>query len=303
MREGKSRPTRATHPPEVVDPVWLVKAFVVMLLLALVCAYLTLCGLFFRGQWQLVLHPSRTAATPSTVSGTEAVRFGAAATGLPQLTGCWIPAAPGARFQNLTLLYLHGGDGSLANDQATLADLHNLGMSIFAVEYRGFGQSADLHPSQQSMTEDTDQAWTYLTSSRGLQPGQIVPYGRGLGASLALHLATEMAATPAVILDDPDFDVEQRARRDPRSSLVPFGLLFRNRFPLFPALDELKTPKLILSRDAQEDSAILRAADPKMTVALPPASPGSAFPDAVSRFLDQYIPAAGPHGLVPTPAP
>lgn len=301
-RAGKGA-AAAGHAPEVVDPAWLLKAFLAMVLIALVCGYLTLCALFYQGQWQLVLHPARTSAPPPSVGGVafESVRFGAGATGTPQLSGWWIPASAGAEFAHLTVLYLPGGDGSLAGDQATLASLHDIGVAVFAMDYRGYGQSADLHPGERSMTEDAETAWTYLTGSRGLPGDRIIPYGQGVGASLALGLAAAHGSAPALILDQPDFDVEERVARDPRSRFLPLRLLFHDRFRLRPALDELKTPKLILSRSEREDPRVLRAADPKMTVALPP-SATDRYASTIRRFLNGYAPPTPAPRLLATPA-
>lgn len=288
----------------MVDPVWLVKAFGIAVLIAVICGYLTLCALFYQGQWQIVLHPTRTSAPPETIAGVafQSVRFGTEKTGLPQITGWWIPSDPGAAFAHVTMLYLPGGDGSLANDQATLASLHRVGVSILAVDYRGYGGSANFHPGEQSMTDDARSAWAYLTESRGLPGEGIVPYGKGVGASLALTLARSEPAVRAVVLDNPDFDVEQRVRSDARSRMVPVRLLLRERFALLPALGESTVPKLILSRGDHEDPAIRSAADPKITVALPPSSVDR-YTEAVQRFLAQYLPAGQPSPRVATPAP
>lgn len=300
---GSGRPPSTT--PEVVHPAWLLKAFLLMVLVALVCGYLTLCGLFYRGQWQLVLHPSRRSVAPESVTGvpSELIHFGAAATGVPQLTGWWIPADAAGDYRHLTILYLRSGDGSLADDGAQLQLLHQVGASIFAIDYRGYGESADLHPNQQRMSGDARTAWEYLTGSRAIPAGRIIPYGRGLGAALALGLAHDHQQTPAVILDGPDFFVMDRVWKDPRAFLLPVRLLFHERFALRPDLDELHTPKLILSRGAMEDPAAMQAADPKMTVALPPKSTPAEYVHAMHRFLDQYAPPSPMPRLVPSPAP
>ncbi len=294
----KGNRTQAAAQHQIVDPIWLLKAFITMILIALVCAYITLCALFYHGQWQLVLHPTRSSAPPPAVAGApfQFIRFGAGATGVPQLTGWWIPAAPGTPFAHLTVLFLPGADGSLVVDESTLAGLHNAGLTVFAIDYRGFGQSGELRPSQASTSEDSETAWQYLTNSRGLAANRIIPYGKGIGASLALELASAHRSTPALILDQPDFDVVQRVGRDPRAKLVPVRLLFHNRFALLPLLDSLQIPKLIVSRGDHESPAVLRAADPKMTVFLPGLATGNYTP-AIKRFLDQYAP---PTPLVPT---
>ena len=175
---------------EDIDPRWIVKALAAVVLTALVCGYLTLCLLFYVGQWQIVLHPVRNPG-PLNLPGTSAelIRFAPDESAVPQLTGWWIPAVSGARYSHTTLLYLPGGDGSLVDHTASLEALHRLGANVFAIDYRGYGQSASTHPSQANMTADIEAAWRYLRLSRGLPEQEIVPYGVGVGTSLASQLA------------------------------------------------------------------------------------------------------------------
>src|SRR5438309_10751551 len=100
--------SRQSAPPEVVSPIWLVKAIALTIVAALLCGYLTFCLLFYQGQWQLVLHPTRTAASPASIDGIsyELVRFGPDESATPQLTGWWTPAASGSRSSSITILFL-----------------------------------------------------------------------------------------------------------------------------------------------------------------------------------------------------
>jgi pimeloyl-ACP methyl ester carboxylesterase len=304
MPRPTSKPARPTSPqpapPDVVSPVWLVKAIVLTVLAALLCGYLTFCLLFYQGQWQLVLHPTRTSASPASIAGLryELVRFGPDESTTPQLAGWWIPAAPGSRFSSITILFLPDGNGSLTNSTSTLASLHNLGLNVFAFDYRGYGQSAPARPSQQSMTQDADSAWQYLTATRAISPQRIVPYGTGVGTSLATRLAADHNTIPAVILDTPRADLLDVAMRDPRARLLPVRLLFHERFPLAEPLSTLRTPKLLLSRSTSPDQTFLRAADPRFTAELTIPS-AALYNQSLTRFLDQYV-AQSP---VSSPAP
>jgi uncharacterized protein len=293
MPRPASKPTRRTPqpaPPEVVNPIWLVKAIALTIVAALFCGYLTFCLLFYQGQWQLVLHPARTTAGPISIAGVpyEPIRFGLDESAIPQLTGWWMPSDPGGRYSHLTVLFLADGNGSLADSVPTLASLHNLGINVFAFDYRGYGQSAAVRPNQQNMTRDIDSAWQYLTTSRAIPAQQIVPYGTGTGASLATHLAVAHNTVPALILDSPRADLLDAALRDPRAKLVPVRLLFHERFPLAGPLSTLRKPKLLLSRSATPDPAFRTASDPKLTIEL--ASPSALlYNQAITRFLDQYF--------------
>ena len=294
----RARPTPSQPvPPDVVSPVWLIKAIALTIVAALLCGYLTFCLLFYQGQWQLVLHPIRTSANPASIAGIpyELIRFGPDESATPQLTGWWIPSAPGGRYASITILFLPDGNGSLTNSIPTLTSLHNLGLNVFAFDYRGYGQSAPARPSQQSMTQDTDTAWQYLTTTRAISVQHIVPYGTGVGTSLATRLAASYNTIPALILDTPRADLLNVAIRDPRAKLLPVRLLFHERFPLAEPLSTLHTPKLLISRTTSPDQTFLLAADPKFTVEL--ASPSEAlYNQSLTRFLDQSAP-------VPSTAP
>jgi uncharacterized protein len=289
---------------EVVDPAWLLKAIAFTVLAALFCGYLTICLLFYQGQWQLVLHPVRTAASPQSIAGIpyDLIHFGPDDSATPQLTGWWIPSAPGGRYANTTLLFLPSSDGSLADAIPTLASLHNLGINVFAFDYRGYGQSAATHPNQQNMTHDAESALGYLNTSRSVPAQQIVLFGTGVGASLATHLAISHATIPALILDSPHADLLDTALLDHRSRLIPVRLLFHERFPLAELLSTLRTPKLLLSRTASPDKAFRTAANPKFTVEL--ATPSEAlYNQGLTRFLDEYVAPAPLPQLVPSPTP
>ena len=295
---------RHPAPQEDISPIWLIKAIALTVLAAFFCGYLTLCLLFYQGQWQLVLHPLRTSAPPASIAGVsyELLRFDPGDSATPQLTGWWIPSDPGGHYAHVTLLFLPDGNGSLADSIPTLAALHNLGINLFAIDYRGYGQSAPARPSQQSMTRDAEAALQYLTTARTIPASRIIPYGTGAGASLATHLVATNPAIPALIVDNPRTDLLDVALHDQRTSILPVRLLFHDRFPLAQPLSALRTPKLLISRSTAIEQAFRSAANPKLTVDLSTPS-AVAFNQSLTRFLDQYFPAAPVPALVPSPAP
>lgn len=289
----------------VVDPGWLLRALLLTLGVALLCGYSTFCLLFYQGQWQIVLHPTRMAAgvtglfSPAADKAATKVRFAPDASGQPQLTGWWLPALPTGRYRHLTVLYLPSGNGQVAQAQPVLDSLQRLGLNVFAFDYRGYGQSAGGHPDQERMMEDARSAMSYLQGSLKVAPSKTILYGAGVGGSLAVSLAASTPGVAAVVLDGPEPNLLGVALADARAKILPVRMLFKERFPLFPALATLRTPKLILTRSSVENPRIsgdasTAAADPKITVALPEANE-AIYAEAVSRFLDRYAP--------PTPVP
>jgi pimeloyl-ACP methyl ester carboxylesterase len=301
---------------QIVDPVWLVKALALTLAASVLCVYATLCLLVYQGSWQLILHPVRTIdRTPGSVGlGYSDVRFGAAETGQPRLTGWWIPAQsappPGSplnlqtvpKYAAFTVLYLHDGSGSLSNTIPALARLHQAGLNVFAIDYRGFGASdAFLHPSDARMAEDAAAALDYLIATRHIPARDLIPYGTGLGASLAANLAHTHPELPAVILDNPDPDPASTATTSRPSHILPMRLLFGKSFDIDGPIATLATPKLLIAggpavtgatRDATQMQTLFKtAASPKTTLTLPLGRGDADYQAALSRFVDQYLPA------------
>ena len=119
-------------------------------------------------------------------------------------------------------------------------------MNIFAFDYRGFGKSVNIHPSQASTYEDADAAWRYLTDTRHLSPSAIVLDGVGLGAAIAVETARRHPQAAALILEDPKPPVLDSLQFDARTRLMPIRLLFHDRFDPTQTLASLRTPKLML---------------------------------------------------------
>jgi pimeloyl-ACP methyl ester carboxylesterase len=296
--------TQATE--ELVDPRWLIKALLLTALAAVVCAWLALCGLYYLGSWQLVLRPSRVVdTTPASAGiGFDEVRFDATETGQPRLTGWWIPAQAGAARSQITVLYLHDGRGSLSATVPTLTVLHAAGVTVFAVDYRGFGRSdASGHASSATMHEDAEESLRYLTEVRHVPETEIVPYGVGLGATLAATLAAGHPELHAVVLDNPDPDPETTAVGAHPSGVVPIRLLYHEHFEVAPVLAHLMTPKLLIAGGLNTDGArenagkldslFRQAASPRLIEELPKSADAGSSTEMLTRFLDQYVRGGG----------
>jgi uncharacterized protein len=294
---NSARPRVSQQPssaPEVVDPRWILKALGAVLACGLLCAYVTLCLFFYMGQWEFVLHPSRSVQqTPAAQHlAFEPVRFGADQGGQPQLSGWWLPADLPS---DPTVLFLHGGTGSMSDSLAVAKALHDARLNVLLFDYRGFGQSAGKHPSQHMMEADTEDAFRFLTDTRHIPVSEILPFGQGLGASLATTLCARNPQLRGLVLFDADGDTATRVEADQRSHIVPIGMLFHERFPLADPLHALSTPKLILSstRGSAPEVAV-RAANPKMTVELGPGVAPQQLGPPVRRFLDTYFSSPPP---------
>jgi pimeloyl-ACP methyl ester carboxylesterase len=271
---------------------WLLGGVAVTVGLAGVCVYITFCLLFWQGQWQLVFKPSHTiTATPATAGMKfDEISFDATETGVLQLNGWWIPAENNAPFAADTLLLLHNGSGSLSDTLPQLQALHTLGINIFAFDYRGFGKSLNVHPSEARTYEDADAAWSYLTDTRHLPASRIVLDGVGLGAAIAAETAHRHPQTPALILEDPLPPTLDSLQFDANTRVLPVRLLFHDRFDPTGTLGHLRMPKLLLySKPEAAGRYYDLAAEPKQRAIV---ANDEDYRNSLRDFLDKYLPSA-----------
>ncbi len=92
-----------------------------------------------------------------------------------------------------TLLYFHGTFRTLSENLRKIEALREAGFAVLAVEYRGWGLSSSLIPSEQTILQDANVAWTEL-QRREPRAGQRVIYGHSMGSGVAVDLASRLRA-------------------------------------------------------------------------------------------------------------
>lgn len=102
------------------------------------------------------------------------------------ITGQYLPN-PKATY---TLLYSHGNAEDLGMIQPVLEHFKQLGFSVFAYDYQGYGTSQG-RPTEAGAYEDIRAAYGYLTETLEIPPSQIILYGRSVGGGPSIDLATQ----------------------------------------------------------------------------------------------------------------
>ncbi|UVM53417.1 alpha/beta hydrolase [Pseudomonas sp. B21-012] len=98
---------------------------------------------------------------------------------------------PAKRPDAPAILYLHGVRWNLTGQLFRIQQLHNLGYSVLAIDYRGFGQSRGGLPSEASVYEDAQVAWERLQALQP-DPRKRLIYGHSLGGAVAVELAAQL---------------------------------------------------------------------------------------------------------------
>lgn len=92
-----------------------------------------------------------------------------------------------------TLLYFHGTLFSLFQNLHKIEALREAGFSVLAVDYRGWGLSTPIIPSEQTILQDADVAWAELLR-REPRAARRVIYGHSMGSGVAVDLASRLRA-------------------------------------------------------------------------------------------------------------
>jgi fermentation-respiration switch protein FrsA (DUF1100 family) len=181
------------------------------------------------------------APSPEFALRERAVRF--AASDGTRLSAWVIPAAQ-ADSSGMWLLICHGNYGNIGYGQRPefYAFARDIGLNLFAFDYRGFGESEGA-PSERGVYDDAESAYRFLRDSLRVPAEQIVVFGHSLGSGVAIELASRVPAAALVVegayTSIPD--VGQKAY-----PYIPVKLVARNRFASIDKVGRITIPKLFL---------------------------------------------------------
>jgi alpha-beta hydrolase superfamily lysophospholipase len=141
------------------------------------------------------------------------------------------------------VLYLHGARWNLTGSVTRIDRWRQLGFAVLAVDYRGFGKSTDIAPTEAYAYEDAEAAWDYLAK---LAPGRdrfIV--GHSLGGAIAAELARRRPDASGLVLEATFTSVRDMIGESPWGFL-PVGLILTQEFDTLSKMPALKVPVLVI---------------------------------------------------------
>ena len=152
----------------------------------------------------------------------------------------WFLPSPDANAP--VVLYLHGARWNLTGSVTRIERWRKLGFSVFAVDYRGFGRSADIAPTEAFAYQDAEAAWDHLARLAPGKPRYIV--GHSLGGAIAVELARRHPEASGLVLEATFTSVQDMIDTSPWGFL-PVGLILTQRFDALSKIGEVRMPVLI----------------------------------------------------------
>lgn len=188
---------------------------------------------------ELLWLPVRTSATKDRDASLPAQ--GVRAVWVPQAD----PSAP-------AVLYLHGTFRNVFQNRPKIEAIHAAGFAVLALDYRGFGDSSALLPSEDSIVEDGEAAWEELVR-RVAQPARRALFGHSMGGAVAVELAFRHREAPpaygALVLESAFTSMPQLAL-DRYPWAVFIDLLTTQRFDSLAKIGKIDTPTWLMAGTA-----------------------------------------------------
>ena len=173
------------------------------------------------------------------------IGFDSEVSGAPaRLHGLWLPADHPAA--SPVLLYLHGARWNVEGSAPRIRRMQELGFSVLAIDYRGFGKSTAGLPSEDMAYEDARQAWDWLAARYPQRPRYI--FGHSLGGAIAIDLAAKVPDERGTIVEGTFTSIPDVASTM-KWGWLPIGPLITQRFDSVHKVANLGAPLLVVHGD------------------------------------------------------
>ena len=140
------------------------------------------------------------------------------------------------------LLWFHGNAENIGYGLEHLRALAKIGVSILAVDYRGYGKSQG-KPDEAGVYQDADAAYDYLIKQRHFRAEDIFIYGHSLGGAVAVDLASRRPCG-GLIVQSSFTSARAMARRMFAIPLIAY--VVKSRFDSLQKIRDVHAPILIV---------------------------------------------------------
>jgi uncharacterized protein len=220
---------------------------------------------------ELVFHPAeRAVASPAASWDLRHRSINYRSTDGTRLNA-WIVPGRGPDSTGFWLLVSHGNYGNIGYGERPefYAAMRDLGLNLFAYDYRGFGESEG-SPTELGLYEDAVASYRFLTDTLGVSPSRIIIFGHSLGSGVATELATRVKAA-ALVVEGGYTSVPDRGQE--LYPFMPVRLIAGERFESIAKVPRITIPKLYLHSPTDDiipfhhaEQVVTAAAEPKRLV-------------------------------------
>ena len=207
------------------------------LMLSILTLYGTILFLFFKFQRRLVFQRFPFECPPPIPGHPEASQLTIDTADGEKLDAIWMPAVTA---ECAPMLYLHGNAATLRCRARRIQKLNELGFSILAIDWRGYGKSTGT-PSQSGLQLDAEAALLWLQQRKAST--RIVVFAESIGTGVAIELVAKHDVG-ALILEAPYYSAVSLAKA--YLPFFPVGMLMLDHLRSDLWIGKIRTNLLIL---------------------------------------------------------
>lgn len=115
------------------------------------------------------------------------------------------------------VLFCHGNAGNISHRLETARFLHDLGVAVILIDYRGYGKSTG-KTTEEGVYADARAYYDWLVNTKQYRPENIFIFGRSLGGAVSVELASRVKSGGLIV----------------ESSFTTIGDMGKKLFPVFP---------------------------------------------------------------------
>ncbi|HEX5737632.1 MAG TPA: alpha/beta fold hydrolase [Hydrogenophaga sp.] len=161
-----------------------------------------------------------------------------------KLHGLWTQHAQfDARPDAPVLLYLHGARFNVTGSALRVRRMEELGFSVLAIDYRGFGKSTNQLPSEALAVEDAQAAWEWLGEQYPERKRYI--FGHSLGGAIAIELAARVDDEAGTLVEGAFTSIADVIGTT-KWGWLPISLLITQRFEAVRRVPDIGSPFLVV---------------------------------------------------------
>lgn len=141
------------------------------------------------------------------------------------------------------LFYLHGARYNVVGSAFRARRMEELGFSVLAIDYRGFGKSTNELPSESTAYEDARAAWDWLGQKYPGRPRYI--FGHSLGGAIAIELAAQVDDEAGTVVEGTFTSIPDVVSTF-KWGWLPVSLLITQRFEAVKRVPAIGSPLLVV---------------------------------------------------------
>ena len=213
----------------------------ILAVVALVAVAVGGCASFDEWQRSAIFQTSASARFPDDVPG------GVEAIELHHANGDVVEAwfVPAGTTGAPTVLFLHGARRNLGGNFTRIERWRSLGFNVLAIDYRGFGHSTTLIPSEKTAIADAALAFDEL-KRREPDAGKRFIYGYSLGGALAIAVAAEHDGFAGAVIESSFTSIGELVRQSKWGWVPGLSLLVTQSFDSAERIRKVNEPLLFI---------------------------------------------------------